>query len=41
MSDARWKRFFDTMSAAGIYPATLDYKAAYTLRFSNAKAAWQ
>lgn len=41
MSDARWKRFFETMSAAGIYPATLDYKAAYTLKYSNGKAAWQ
>jgi NitT/TauT family transport system substrate-binding protein len=35
MSDARWKSFFDTMTAAGVYPAKLDYKAAYTLEFSN------
>lgn len=40
MSDARWKRFFDTMSAAGIYPASLDYRSAYSLRFSNAKTGW-
>jgi NitT/TauT family transport system substrate-binding protein len=33
MTDARWKDFFDTMSAAGIYPAKLDYKSAYTLAF--------
>jgi NitT/TauT family transport system substrate-binding protein len=33
MTDARWKEFFDTMSAAGIYSPTLDYKAAYTLKF--------
>ncbi len=33
MTDARWKEFFDTMSAAGVYPAKLDYKAAYTLNF--------
>jgi NitT/TauT family transport system substrate-binding protein len=41
MSDARWKRFFETMSGAGIYPASLDYKAAYTLRFSNTAAGWK
>jgi len=35
MTDARWKRFFDTMSDAGVYPKTLDYKAAYTLQFIN------
>jgi NitT/TauT family transport system substrate-binding protein len=33
MTDARWKEFFDVMSAAGVFPPTLDYKAAYTLRF--------
>jgi NitT/TauT family transport system substrate-binding protein len=33
MTDARWKEFFDTMSAAGVYNAKLDYKAAYTLKF--------
>ena len=33
MTDARWKSFFDTMSGAGIYPKTLDYKRAYTLEF--------
>lgn len=33
MTDARWKEFFDTMAGAGVYPATLDYRAAYTLRF--------
>jgi NitT/TauT family transport system substrate-binding protein len=37
MTDARWASFFDTMAAAGIYPKTLDYKAAYTLQFSNQK----
>jgi NitT/TauT family transport system substrate-binding protein len=35
MSDARWKEFFDTMVAASVYPASLDYKAGYTLEFSN------
>ena len=33
MTDARWKDFFQTMSAAGLYPATLDYKTAYSLEF--------
>lgn len=33
MTDARWKDFFDTMSASGVYPADLDYKSAYTLEF--------
>jgi NitT/TauT family transport system substrate-binding protein len=33
MTDARWKDFFDTMSNAGVYPKTLDYTKAYTLRF--------
>ncbi|NML48312.1 ABC transporter substrate-binding protein [Ramlibacter sp. G-1-2-2] len=33
MTDARWKDFFEVMSASGVYSASLDYKAAYTLRF--------
>jgi NitT/TauT family transport system substrate-binding protein len=33
MTDKRWKDFFDGMVTAGIYPATLDYKAAYTTKF--------
>lgn len=35
MTDARWKSFFDVMSKEGVYPTSLDYKAAYTLRFVN------
>ena len=35
MSDARWQEFFDVMSKQGIYPANLDYRAAYTLQFVN------
>jgi NitT/TauT family transport system substrate-binding protein len=35
MTDARWKEFFDTMVRAGVYKATLDVKAAYTLQFTN------
>lgn len=37
MTDERWASFFDTMSTAGVYPKTLDYKSAYTLQFSNPK----
>jgi len=33
MTDERWASFFKVMSEAGVYPKTLDYKAAYTLRF--------
>jgi NitT/TauT family transport system substrate-binding protein len=33
MTDARWKDFFDTMSAAGVYSPKLNYKAGYTLSF--------
>jgi NitT/TauT family transport system substrate-binding protein len=37
MADARWKDFFDTMSKAGLYPAGMDYKKAYTLQFVDKK----
>jgi len=37
MSDARWKDFFETMSAAGGYPRSLDWKSAYTLDFLGVK----
>jgi NitT/TauT family transport system substrate-binding protein len=33
MTDAQWKLFFDTMTAEGLYPKTLDYRKAYTLKF--------
>jgi NitT/TauT family transport system substrate-binding protein len=33
MTDARWKEFFDMAVSTGVYPATLDYKRAYTLQF--------
>jgi NitT/TauT family transport system substrate-binding protein len=35
MTDARWKAFFDVMSAQAIYPKDLDYHRAYTLQFVN------
>jgi NitT/TauT family transport system substrate-binding protein len=37
MTDARWKDFFETMSKAGLYPADMDYRSAYTLRFVDRK----
>lgn len=33
MTDQRWAEFFKVASAQGVYPATLDYKTAYTLQF--------
>jgi NitT/TauT family transport system substrate-binding protein len=33
MTDAQWKLFFDTMVSEGLYPKTLNYKKAYTLKF--------
>ena len=35
MTDAKWKTFFDTMTAVGLYPKTLPYKNAYDLRFMH------
>ena len=36
MSDATWKRVFDMASGLGVYPRTLDYRAAYTTAFTAA-----
>jgi len=33
MTDARWQEFFAVMAAQGVYPASLDYRGAYTLQF--------
>ena len=33
MTDARWKQVFDMSVSEGIYPASLDYRRAYTLQF--------
>lgn len=33
MTDARWESFFKKAVAVGLYPADLDYKKAYTLKF--------
>jgi NitT/TauT family transport system substrate-binding protein len=37
MSEARWRDFFDTTAKAGLYPAAMDFRKAYTLRFVNKK----
>jgi NitT/TauT family transport system substrate-binding protein len=39
MTDARWKALFDQVSSLGLYPASLDYKKAYTLRFVAGKSS--
>ena len=35
MTDARWREFYAQTQAEGLYPAGLDVKKAYTLRFVN------
>ncbi len=35
MTDERMKDFFDKMVKAGVFPADVDYKKAYTLQFVN------
>jgi NitT/TauT family transport system substrate-binding protein len=35
MTDERWKRFYDQMTEAGVFPTGLDYKKAYSLQFIN------
>jgi len=37
MTDARWQSFFEVMSKQGLYPASLDYRSAYTTKFVNQK----
>ena len=37
MSEARWRDFFDTMTKAGLYPADMDFRPAFTLQFVNKK----
>ena len=38
MTEARWKEFFDSTVAAGVYPSNLDWKKAFTTQFVNKKA---
>jgi NitT/TauT family transport system substrate-binding protein len=35
MTDARWASFYDQMTKAGVFPAGLDVKKAYSLEFVN------
>jgi NitT/TauT family transport system substrate-binding protein len=37
MTDERWADFFKVASDQGVYPKDLDYKRAYTLRFTQAR----
>jgi len=37
MSETRWRDFFDTVVKAGLYPAEMDFRKAYTLQFVNKK----
>jgi NitT/TauT family transport system substrate-binding protein len=38
MSEARWRDFFNTMAKAALYPADMDFSAAFTLEFINKRA---
>ena len=35
MTAERWKSFYDTMTATGVFPAGVDIKKAYSLEFIN------
>ncbi len=35
MTHARWQSFYEGMRDAGVYPAGLDFRRAYTLDFVN------
>jgi len=37
MSETRWRDFFDTVAKAGLYPADMDFRKAYTSQFVNKK----
>ena len=39
MTDERWKRFYETMTAAGAFPAGVDYKKAYASNSSTRASA--
>jgi NitT/TauT family transport system substrate-binding protein len=41
MTGARWSDFFEVMAASGVYPKTLDFHQAYTLKFVNHKVGMQ
>ncbi|KUL97121.1 nitrate ABC transporter substrate-binding protein [Bosea sp. WAO] len=35
MTDARWERFYNSMTQAGVLPAGVDFRKAYSLEFVN------
>jgi NitT/TauT family transport system substrate-binding protein len=35
MTDAKWQSFYESMRDAGVYPAGLDFRKAYSLEFVN------
>ena len=35
MTDERWKSFYETMAATGVFPTGLDIRKAYSLEFIN------
>jgi NitT/TauT family transport system substrate-binding protein len=35
MTEARWQRFYETMRDAGLYPAGMDFRRAFSLDFVN------
>jgi NitT/TauT family transport system substrate-binding protein len=37
MTEARWRDFFDTMVKAGVYPADIDLRRAFTVQFVDQK----
>jgi NitT/TauT family transport system substrate-binding protein len=41
MSEARWHDFYETMVKAGLYPADMDFRHAFTLQFVNKKVGMQ
>jgi NitT/TauT family transport system substrate-binding protein len=40
MTDKRWQDFFDSMTVAGVFEPTINYRAAYTLDFVNKGTAY-
>ncbi|MEN9278901.1 MAG: ABC transporter substrate-binding protein, partial [Thermostichus sp. DG_1_5_bins_95] len=40
MTHERWQSFFDSMTVAGVFQPTLNYRAAYTLDFVNKGTAY-
>jgi NitT/TauT family transport system substrate-binding protein len=37
MNEARWRDFFAAMATAGLYPAEMDFRRAFTVQFVNKK----